>query len=434
MIEPSRLPAVLFVTPCAFNTSTGGGVTFSNLFRGWPKDRLATVHCDSVPTSSDVCERYFVLGPDELRRRWPFNWLASATGASAPGQAAAEEAPTARQASLPHRLKRRVFGDGVPELARLSPKLEAYIEAFRPQLLYTILGGNGIVDLIELVQARWRLPLVVHVMDDWRDTVYGNGWLSPWQRGMLNRKIRRLMQVASRRFGICDAMADAMARDYGVPFQVFQNGIDTARWHAVARTDTTPLRPARLLYSGAMLPFAQAEAVIEAAQTVDRLAAEGMEIAFDIHCPSAHAAAYRDRLSGLRAVRLRPQFAAWDDYVAAVATADMLLLPVNFDAASVRYIRYSMPTKVPEYLASGTPVLVYGPAEVAQVEYALRDGWGLPVTARDPVELAAAIRRLTQDTALRARLSARARRLAVERHDLNVLRAGFRESMLGAAA
>lgn len=434
MIDPARLPSVLFVTPCAFNTSNGGGVTFSNLFRGWPKDRLATVHCDTVPTSSDVCERYFVLGPEELRRRWPFNWLARAVGAGGPGQAAAEEAPTAGQASLPHRLKRRILGDGVPERARLSPRLEAFIEAFRPQLLYTILGGNGIVDLVELIRARWQLPLAVHVMDDWRDTVYGNGWLSPWQRGMLNRKIAHLMQIAGCRLGISDAMADAMARDYGTPFQVFQNGIDTARWHAVARTDTTPHRPARLLYSGALLPFAQADAVVETAQTVDRLAAEGMEIAFDIHCPAAHAAAYRARLEGLRAVHLRPQFAAWDDYVAAVAAADMLLLPVNFDPTSMRYIRYSMPTKVPEYLASGTPVLVYGPAGVAQVEYARRDGWGLAVTARDPAELAAAIRRLAGDAALRDQLSTRARRLAVERHDLDVLRAGFRASMLDAAA
>ena len=40
-------PRILFVTSAAFNGITGGGITFSNLFRGWPQDRLFTVHNDS---------------------------------------------------------------------------------------------------------------------------------------------------------------------------------------------------------------------------------------------------------------------------------------------------------------------------------------------------------------------------------------------------
>src|SRR6202035_124025 len=62
----SEFPRVLFVTPAAFNHLTGGGVTFSNLFAGWPKDRIATAHNDMVPTSHDVCDRYFVLGRAEI--------------------------------------------------------------------------------------------------------------------------------------------------------------------------------------------------------------------------------------------------------------------------------------------------------------------------------------------------------------------------------
>lgn len=39
---------VLFLTSSAFNKVTGGGITFSNLFVGWPIEAIATIHNDPV--------------------------------------------------------------------------------------------------------------------------------------------------------------------------------------------------------------------------------------------------------------------------------------------------------------------------------------------------------------------------------------------------
>jgi len=408
----------------------GTGVTFTNLFRDWPTDRLATVHCDPVPTTDDVCTNYFVLGPDEIRRRWPFHALAQAAVLH-PGDAGrAGNVPVGP--ALARRIKQRVFGDGLPETANLSPALGRFIDEFRPQVLYTILGGNGLVDLVELIRARWNLPLVVHVMDDWRGTIYGQGWFSGWQRARLNRNIARLIRLASARFGICDAMAEVFARDYGVPFTAFQNTVDTRRWLPLAREACGTASPPRLLYSGSLLPYAQTEAVVEAAEAVAALAGEGWPIRFDIHCPPAQADAYRARLALGPAVRLLPPFERWDAFFANLVAADALLLPVNFDPVTVQYIRYSMPTKVPEYLMSGTPVLVYGPPGVAQVDYARREGWGEVVARRDPAALRDGLRRVLQDRGLRERLSARAKALAADRHDAATVRAAFRRTLAGA--
>src|SRR5260221_10834710 len=71
----SNFPRVLFVTPLAFNDFTGGGVTFTNLFRGWPKDRLFTVHADALSVSTDTCVNYFALGPEELPLAGPLEAL-----------------------------------------------------------------------------------------------------------------------------------------------------------------------------------------------------------------------------------------------------------------------------------------------------------------------------------------------------------------------
>jgi hypothetical protein len=92
-------------------------------------------------------------------------------------------------------------------------------------------------------------------------------------------------------------------------------------------------------------------------------------------------------------------------------------------------VRYSMPTKVPEYLVSGVPILLYAPAGIAQVDYAERAGWGLTVTEQAPAVLDAALKRIVTDLPLRRDLVRRARETAAVRHDAGKVREAFRAAL-----
>ncbi|HEX3868414.1 MAG TPA: hypothetical protein VHV78_16740, partial [Gemmatimonadaceae bacterium] len=116
-------------------------------------------------------------------------------------------------------------------------------------------------------------------------------------------------------------------------------------------------------------------------------------------------------------------------FIDRIRSAAALLLPVNFDRDSVTFIRYSMPTKVPAYLASGTPILAYGPLDVAQIGYARHEQWAHVVSEPDPARLCDAMRRILDDTPLRDRLSSRALALAPERHDLGQMRSRFQAAI-----
>lgn len=63
--------------------------------------------------------------------------------------------------------------------------------------------------------------------------------------------------------------------------------------------------------------------------------------------------------------------------------ADLLVIPLDFDEMSIRFARYSMPGKTSEYMASGTPILVYAPERTALSMYAKREKWGYSVNRRD---------------------------------------------------
>src|SRR5262249_26798725 len=138
----SEQPRVLFLTASAFNTSPGGGIPCSPLFRDWPREGLATAHNDPVPTSDDVCHHYYRLGPQEVSR-WPHG-----IGARARAAAGAAVAPVAAApGGVLRRMKPLVIGNAWPDCGQLTPALESWIAAFRPELLYTILGSIGMMEL-----------------------------------------------------------------------------------------------------------------------------------------------------------------------------------------------------------------------------------------------------------------------------------------------
>ena len=415
-------PRILFLTSSAFNRTTGGGVTFGNLFAGWPKDRLATAHSDPVPTTDETCEIYFRLGPSELRHAGVLERLVRATprageAASAPGRSR----PMLRIA------KTFLFGQQLPDRGALSAALERWIESFRPEVLYTILGSNGMMELTLAVQQRFRLPAVVHMMDDWPSALHRGGLLSPLARARMERLLHQVLGAASLRLGICDAMCEAYMARYGVPFETFHNAVDVERWQSIPRRQN-PVK--EVLYVGSIFPVAQLDSLVHCCRAVAQLASEGMQIRLSISSP--HAERYRDRLLVSNAVALSDGIADDAGFFRRIAAADVLLMPVNFDAHTVRYIRYSMPTKLPAYLFSGTPILAYGPEEVAQVRYVKESGTAHVVSSPGVENLAAGLRALLSDPERARQLGARARAVAIERHDLRVVRPRFQQALAAA--
>lgn len=433
----SDYPRVLIVGSGVFIPNTGGGITLTNLFNGWPAERIAAIHLDSISPSTNVCRQFYSLNQAELGWMWPFSLLVKRWQKDKAHRISNHTSGENSQNSWRNGILRQVARfvqemiskEGFQDRVTVSKSLLDWVHAFQPDVIYTWLGSLGYIRLVKQLAVLTGASVAIHIMDDWPATHYRHGVLSLLFRWEMERGFRSLISKAAICMGICPAMCNAYQKCYNRTFLSFSNALDMHQWRVHARKDWTPGHPFRILYAGSIFHTTSLQDVCEA---VSELNAEGMSIDMFIHAEWSYGTQYRTQFERFPNVRLEGPLE--NEVVAQeMASADLLVLPVNFDDESVRYIRYSNPTKLPAYMISGTPILVYGPRGVDQVDRAQRDRWGYVVSEHGVAHIKTAIRTLVRDVALREKLGRRAQEVAQRDHDIATVRPAFQQALITAA-
>lgn len=89
-----------------------------------------------------------------------------------------------------------------------------------------------------------------------------------------------------------------------------------------------------------------------------------------------------------------------------------------------------MPTKASEYMISGTPILVYSPAETAVSQFFIQNECGYCVTTNSSNELVKAVEFLIDNEEYRNKISSNAVYIAMDRFEVSKVRAEFQKLLV----
>jgi glycosyltransferase involved in cell wall biosynthesis len=267
------------------------------------------------------------------------------------------------------------------------------------------------------------------MMDDWPSVMYK----SMLAGALLRRRPLHLLQALIDRSACTLAISAAMAEEYrgryGRDFEYFHNPVDLAMWNRVARSDWSPGVPFTLRYTG-HVSRSNLSSLLDIARAVESLRSKGRDVVLEVVTRDSD----DDWLASMVAHEGTTVLPAgpYADVPSVLATADVLALPYAFGGDGRAYSRLSMPTKAAEYMASGTPILVYAPKDSAVAEYAHQGGFAVLVGMPDADLLARSICLLMDDETLRRRMGEFAKAQS-ESHDGRVVRAQFQAVMCRAA-
>jgi glycosyltransferase involved in cell wall biosynthesis len=105
---------------------------------------------------------------------------------------------------------------------------------------------------------------------------------------------------------------------------------------------------------------------------------------------------------------------------------DLLLLPIDFDKAGIKFAKYSMPTKMTEYMVSGIPSLIFAPEVCAVTNYAIKNNVAFTCTDENEQVVVETIKRIIYNIEERENISKKAIIYAKKNHNIENERLRFK--------
>ncbi|WBB52087.1 glycosyltransferase [Verrucosispora sp. WMMD573] len=434
-----RFPKVLVVGHMPFDRSTGTTITLSNLFHGWPKDRLAQIYTSGTEPSTEVCEDFLHFPPREHYPRPQYlalrmlGWNGTGPVQSMPALTAVRDVADRRTTVANWYSHLVALGDLSP--LNLPPRVERWVRQYRPDVVYSMLGSVRLTRLAARAARLCGVPMVPHFTDDWPATLYGRRELGGVAASRLHAAVRDLVGLAPCGMAISEPMAEEYQRRYGIPFDIFTNSVD-AEFFSAPQPPVAPEpdRPTNLVYVGA-LHLGRWRSLLNIAASAASISTAATPVRLTVHCPAEDAERYGREFAGYPGVHFGRSLAS-HEVPAVLAAADILVHVESFAEDTRRYTRYSVSTKIPQYLAAGRPIFGHGPHELASMAYIQTAGAGIVVGTPEPEMVTEQLWKLCLDSSSwheygrngRAHAERHHRRERVARRFAEVLRRAARSS------
>jgi len=437
MIEKYEYPKVLVVDALPFSWTTNGGIVKSNLFKGWPADRLVQIDYSNTKPEFDVCSNYWML------KKW--NILKGLIGDASCAELSKEsynhtpldekEMTYESRHSIERKLSvlplklRLLIGESVFRLpSLLSKSLRRWIDDFQPDVIFTTLGLPTILRTVVKVSQYKNIPIVPYFTDDWINTLYKDDAIFRlWHRRNMLYWFKECLHRSPISMTICDAMNDEYTKRYGGHFESFMTLVDFKNTPLVDNKTIT-ISVVRLTFIGSLDPNrwqclrAIGEALLD-------LRGKGIEAELLIYTFPDHIEKYCEMLT-IEPVMKVMGTATYDQVEKLQKESDVLVHVESFENSVREYTKFSVSTKITQYMMSDTCVFAYGPGEVASLRFLSDSNAGVTVGEENPELLRAVLSRLITDPAFRQSTVGRAKEIVLEKNESSRQRNRFKELII----
>jgi len=424
-------PRVLLVNVEPISRRYATGITMGNLFRGWPKDRIAQIYCDDSEPDTDICDRSWHLEIEDLRMP---GWL-NARVLALRGQRKERAVDQGITIAVEHARKSFGFPDYAVQTLkkwflrglefssyRISLDLDAWVKDFRPEVIYSTFGNLHLLKLAQDLSNKLMTPVVPHFMDDWIVSLYNECLSDKFLKIQLMNKVDRVIRDAPVRMVISEAMAEEYQDRYGFAFLPFMNCIDLNGIGNIQR-NTNHKDIFRFVYTGG-LHIGRWEMLLDIAQALSLLASAGIKAVIEVYTPNVP----KDVLTKFSLQKsIRFYGAIPPEKIGNILiNCDGLIHIESFEEKFKKYTRFSISTKLPEYFSSGTAIVAYGPEDLASIKYIATNNCGLIAGKRDQQSLIEKLREFIVNNGLRSKLAQQAKIVCAKNHDAFSQREKFR--------
>lgn len=342
--------------------SRGDAVTGLNIFSSWDRENL---FCASSEIDVDVNNfaSFYLLGNSELQLRWPFSRFVkkkkSGVLKSLPIKTSSTHFRKGVNSYLLDSL-RFLYPYGLRRTASLSDSFCEWIETVKPNYIYTSVSDYGFAKLILLLMDKYPdIKFVIHLYDDWTLPSYKILYGRLFHK-LCENLLKQIVKRAYKCLAISDYMSIDYAKRYGKKFTWLPNPIQLPDLQVGSKKTNS------IVFMGKIIMH-NYEAILNMVKAVDHLNRNNnIHITFQVYSTYNYFDA--DDLAKKYQCCHFHSWVAHEEVMNILQNATILYLPITANKETQKFTKYSMSTKIPEYLSSGTPILYCGPKDIAMTD------------------------------------------------------------------
>lgn len=373
----NKFPKILFLDAVLhYNSSTG--ITLTNLFASWPKDRLFMVgsYQDIKFSKLHNFNNIYVEEEDDFAHLFPIGIIKKLRSrylrlfVSRPKDFIGQKKNNQSNFRKSTHEKLTIFNKIFIQLGfnyfflrkKISPRFHEWVLRSKPDFVYAVLSSRHSILFADLFHKEYEIPMIIHIMDDWPSTIGTDSMFGKIWNTIINKEFNKLILISHRRVAISELMANEYQSRYNCKWEFFHNPIDLTKWHF----DKLPLRTnirsktVRFGYFG-RIGRANETTLYTFIKCLNELDLQyKIKVEFVIYSNN----------------RLNPNLSKYSfitqcGFIEHSLIAremlgfDFLFLPLSFEKEDSRFARLSIPTKFSEYLISGIPCVAILPENFA---------------------------------------------------------------------
>ena len=379
---------VLVISNNSFSKTENNGKTLCSIFSGFEPDDLAQLYLgiDENP-NEDCCNNYYRVTVVDILRAM-FNRIPTTTNSH---NDLISSIKNNKKTKVPWYCRKIYKWNFVREHVWTSktwdsPDLERWIEEFRPQAIFTMLSSILYVHKIAIrLSERYNIPMFVYFTDDYYLNSTKKGLKGLVRLRILRKQYKETIAKAHTAYAIGEKMQKTYSTIFSKPFGILGNAIDVDKYShlspkKIEKGDTIVISYIGALHSNRWKTIsALGKFVKEVNRRLD-----GNKVCIKVFSSTGlrtkMSTAFRE--SGVEFCGVLDA----EGVIKQMEESHFLLHAESFDKRNRTYVRYSVSTKISEYLSSNRMIIAYGPHEVASMELLNDNNLGCCLTDLDTKE------------------------------------------------
>lgn len=267
----------------------------------------------------------------------------------------------------------------------ISPKpLLLEVSLFSPDIIYTMGASNLVLKLCNYFSKKTGKKIIIHHMDNWVETMYSSRiFMLPFRMQLLKLISKTYMNV-----NVGLTISHKMAEDFSLKW-------NTIHLPLLNFTDSIVNQPnvnfknnhITLVYTGG-LHLNRWKSLLEVSDIVENINSNSdFELHLYIYTSDAGKKMYRD-LFRMYSKTIFKEYVEHSEINNLLQMSDILLHIESFEEINIKFIKYSISTKISEYLACGKPIIIYAPEKITLTEYLSENKAALTTCKKEELEYA----------------------------------------------